>query len=157
MIPSAREQQLAAQLRTAEADRDGAYRERAHLTAWLATIHPAVIAPATDIDEPGWQLLYVTVGGQQLSWHIHPRDADLYTHVEHVDPTDPRAQWDGHTTTEKYATIRGLTFTELRGDDQGGKAEARAADYEQVIQSQRDELLKARAAGRPVPTSSAHA
>jgi hypothetical protein len=100
---------------TAEAERDGAYRERAHLTAWLATVHPAVITPATDIDEPGWQILYITAGGRQLSWHIHPQDADLYAHVEHVQPDDPRALWDGHTTEQKYAAIREMTFGELRG------------------------------------------
>ncbi|MFE6500740.1 hypothetical protein [Kitasatospora sp. NPDC057738] len=113
--------------RLAEADRDGAYRERAHLTAWLATIHPAVITPAVDIDEDGWQLLYITVGGRQLSWHIHPRDAELYAHVEHVDPADPRAQWDGHTAAEKYQVIRELTFAELRGDARAEQAEARIA------------------------------
>ncbi|MFB7672907.1 hypothetical protein ACFC26_16015 [Kitasatospora purpeofusca] len=126
------QQQLAQQLaderaarQTAEAARDGAYRERAHLTAWLAVIHPAVITDAPDINEPGWQLLYLAAGGRQLSWHIAPRDADLYAHVEHVDPTDPRAHWDGHTTDQKYETIRSLTFNELRGDDRAEQAEAR--------------------------------
>jgi DNA-binding CsgD family transcriptional regulator len=99
----------------AEAARDGAYRERAQLTAWLATIHPAVITPAPDVDDPGWQILYLTAGGRQLSWHIAPRDADLFTHVEHVGPDDPRAQWDGHTTEQKYQAIRSMTFGDLCG------------------------------------------
>lgn len=99
-----------------EAERDAAYRERAHLTAWLATTHPAVITPAPDIDEPGWQILYLAAGGRQLSWHIAPRDADLYTHVEHVPADDPRAQWDGHTTEQKYQAIRAMTFSQLRGE-----------------------------------------
>ncbi|MFF5670288.1 hypothetical protein ACFY8S_09145 [Streptomyces hygroscopicus] len=92
----------------AEAERDQAYRERAHLLAWIAALHPAnaVITPADDIEEPGWQLLYLLVGGWQMSWHIAPRDAELFAHVEHVDPTDPRAQWDGHSTNEKYERIR---------------------------------------------------
>ncbi|MFF5589701.1 hypothetical protein [Streptomyces hygroscopicus] len=92
----------------AEAERDAAYRERAHLLAWLAALHPAnaVITSADDIEEPGWQLLYLLVGGWQMSWHIAPRDAELFAHVEHVDPTDPRAQWDGHSTNEKYERIR---------------------------------------------------
>ncbi|MFJ6616659.1 hypothetical protein ACIQOW_03620 [Kitasatospora sp. NPDC091335] len=106
---------LIARAEQAEAERDGAYRERAHLTAWLATIHPAVIAPAVDIDEDGWQILYLTVSGRQFSWHIHPNDADLYHHVEHVPAEDPRAQWDGHTTDQKYQTIREMTFSGLRG------------------------------------------
>lgn len=86
-------------------DLNGAYRERAQLLAWLATFAPAVITPATDTDEPGWQLLYLNPGHTQLSWHISPRDADLFAHVEHVDPADPRAQWDGHSTEEKYERI----------------------------------------------------
>jgi hypothetical protein len=93
-----------------EGERDGAYRERAQLLAWLATIHPAVIAPAPDIDEDGWQILYLTPGGNQLSWHIAPRDAELMAHVEHVPADDPRAQWDGHTTEQKYERIRSLTI-----------------------------------------------
>lgn len=92
----------------AEAERDQAYRERAHLLAWLSALHPAnaVITPATDVDEPGWQLLYLLVGGWQMSWHIAPSDAGLFAHVEHVDPSDPRAQWDGHTTEAKYQRIQ---------------------------------------------------
>jgi hypothetical protein len=93
----------------AAAERDGAYRERAQLLAWLATAHPAVLAPAPDVDEPGWQILYLNADGQQLSWHIHPRDAELYGNVEQVRADDPRAQWDGHTTAEKYQRIRTLT------------------------------------------------
>jgi hypothetical protein len=91
-----------------EIERDQAYRERAHLLAWLAALHPAnaVITPAPDVDEPGWQLLYLLVGGYQMSWHIAPRDSDLFNHVEHVAADDPRAQWDGHSTTEKYERIQ---------------------------------------------------
>lgn len=91
-----------------EAERDGVYRERAQLLAWLATLVPAVITPATDVDEPGWLLLYLHTAAGQLSWHIAPRDVELFAHVEHVPADDPRAQWDGHTTDEKYERIRGL-------------------------------------------------
>ncbi|MEU8473729.1 hypothetical protein [Streptomyces hygroscopicus] len=92
----------------AEAERDQAYRERAHLLAWLAALHPAnaVITTAADIDEDGWQLLYLLVGGWQMSWHIAPRDGALFEHVEHVDPGDPRAQWDGHSTDQKYRRMQ---------------------------------------------------
>lgn len=92
-----------------EAERDAAYRERAHLIAYLTTLHPAVIAPALDLDEPGWWIAYLTIGGRQASWHISPRDAGLFAHVERVDPDDPRAQWDGHTTDAKYARLQELT------------------------------------------------
>lgn len=92
------------------AERDGAYRERAHLVALLAAMtNGAVIAPAPDVDEPGWQIAYLTTGGTQASWHIAPRDADLFSAVEHVAEDDPRAQWDGHTTEAKYQRIQAHT------------------------------------------------
>lgn len=89
-------------------DLDGAYRERAQLLAWIAALHPssAVITQSPDVDEDGWQLLYLMAGGWQMSWHIHPRDADLFRHVTVVDVTDPRAQWDGHGTEQKYERMR---------------------------------------------------
>jgi hypothetical protein len=99
----------------ARAERDQAYRERAHLVALLAAQHPAVIAPALDLDEPGWWIVYLTIGGHQCSWHISPRDAGLFTHVERVEPDDPRAQWDGHTTEQKYQHITAHTAQLTKG------------------------------------------
>src|SRR4051812_10082515 len=96
---------LAKKIKAVEAERDGAYRERAQLLALLASLHPSVIAPAPDVDEDGWQILYLRIGGKQASWHIAPRDAELYAHVEHVPVDDRRAQWDGHTTEQKYEHI----------------------------------------------------
>lgn len=93
-----------------EAERDGAYRERAHLLAWLATHYPAVMVPALDLPEAGWWLLYITAPTGQMSWHISPRDAGLLAHVERIEPDDPRARWDGHTTEEKYDRIRALSL-----------------------------------------------
>jgi hypothetical protein len=94
----------------AELERDGAYRERAHLVALLAAMTDgAVITYATDVDEPGWQIVYLTFGGRQASWHISPRDADLFAHVERVEHDDPRGHWDGHTTEEKYEGIAAWT------------------------------------------------
>lgn len=96
----------------AETERDCAYRERAQLLAWLAAIHPAVRTLAPDIDEPGWQILYInpTTGGQ-MSWHIAPGDIELFDHVEYVRASsgDQRALWDGHTTETKYQRISELT------------------------------------------------
>ncbi|MGV9282148.1 hypothetical protein [Streptomyces sp. NPDC003730] len=94
----------------AEQERDGAYRERAHLLALLAALtDDAVITYAPDVEEPGWQIVYLQLGGHQASWHISPRDADLFAHVERVDVEDPRAQWDGHTTEAKYEQIAAWT------------------------------------------------
>ncbi|MGW4728889.1 hypothetical protein ACWEQC_06860 [Streptomyces shenzhenensis] len=90
-------------------ERDGAYRERAQLLAWLAALHPstAVITPAADVtDEDGWHLLYLVAGGWQMSWHIAPHDVPLFKHVTAVDTADPRVQWDGHGTEQKYERLR---------------------------------------------------
>ncbi|MDX3009617.1 hypothetical protein [Streptomyces caniscabiei] len=106
------------QINALTAERDGVYRERAQLLALLAALHPSVIAPASDVDEDGWQILYLRIGGKQASWHIAPRDADLYAHVEHVPADDRRAQWDGHTTEQKYAHIgqhAAQLYAEARG------------------------------------------
>ncbi|MBM9509967.1 hypothetical protein [Actinacidiphila acididurans] len=87
-------------------ERDGAYRERNALAALAAgQAESAVVAPATDVPEPGWQILYLVLHGRQCSWHFGPRDADLIEHLEHVPADDPRAQWDGHTTEAKYEHI----------------------------------------------------
>ncbi|WP_435601295.1 hypothetical protein [Streptomyces sp. C10-9-1] len=95
----------------AEQERDAVYRERHWLLGWLAAEHTAVIVPALDISEPGWQLLYLYAGDTQMSWHIGPADATLFAHVTRVATDDPRARWDGHTTAEKYAAIQRLTTT----------------------------------------------
>jgi hypothetical protein len=121
----------------AEIERDTAYRERAQLLAWLAVLYPSVIAPAPDIDEPDWQVLYLTAGGKQMSWHIAPRDVDLFMHVKHVAVDDSRAQWDGHTTEEKYWRIRSLTFGEMNATQlveahAAGVAEGRKAGRDAV-------------------------
>lgn len=90
-----------------EAERDDVYRERAHLVALIAggLAEQAVIVPATDVDEPGWQILYATLHGRQCSWHIAPGDAALFEYFDHVPADDSRAQWDGHTTEAKYDHI----------------------------------------------------
>lgn len=101
----------------AEEERDGAYRERAQLLAWLTALYAshAVLVPALDIDdEDGWHLLFFNVAGRQMSWHISPRDTELFKHVELVDVGDARAQWDGHTTDEKYQRIRTMPWGEMR-------------------------------------------
>lgn len=99
--------QLTKRAEQAEAERDGAYSERAHLVALLAAMTDgAVIAPAPDVEALGWQIAYLNIGGRQASWHIAPRDAELFEATERVPADDPRAQWDGHSTEDKYARIR---------------------------------------------------
>jgi hypothetical protein len=97
-------------LERAQAERDAAYRERAQCVALLAALTDgAVVAPAPDVEEPGWQIAYLNLGGRQASWHISPRDADVVEPLEHVAVDDPRAQWDGHTTEAKYAGMAAFT------------------------------------------------
>jgi len=80
------------------------YRERAHLTAFLAACYPSVLCP--DQDDDGYLILYVDTPAGQLSWHVHVDDAeDLLGHVQE----DEAAEWDGHTTEQKYERLDGLT------------------------------------------------
>ncbi|MEU1309475.1 hypothetical protein ABZ419_11350 [Streptomyces cinnamoneus] len=100
------EEQLRQRLAVVEAERDAVYRERAHLVAYLAALHPSHIGN-TDPDAPDWAVVIVEAPGGQLSWHIAERDLDLF---EHVMPTNRICRgWDGHTTDEKYERIRTLT------------------------------------------------
>ncbi|MFF2964274.1 coiled-coil domain-containing protein [Streptomyces sp. NPDC057963] len=82
------------------------YRERAHLVAHLAALHPSHIG-CTDPCSPDWPIVIIETPAGQMSWHIWLRDMDLFVHVP---PTNPRSStWDGHTTDEKYQRLRDLT------------------------------------------------
>ncbi|WP_406501545.1 hypothetical protein OHA04_27400 [Streptomyces sp. NBC_01590] len=85
---------------------DALYRERAHLVALLAALHPSHIGH-TDPNLPDWAVVTVETPAGQMTWHIAERDMDLFTHVQ---PTNRIYRgWDGHTTKEKYARMRDLT------------------------------------------------
>ncbi|MEU3656449.1 hypothetical protein AB0E67_27310 [Streptomyces sp. NPDC032161] len=85
---------------------DATYRERAHLVALLAALHPSHIGH-TDPNTPEWAVVTIETPAGQMTWHIAPRDMDLFTHVQ---PTNRICRgWDGHTTDEKYARMRDLT------------------------------------------------
>lgn len=112
--------QLTLQLQEMTRVKDEAYLERAKLLAWRVAsaitqhnpIEPwdVVMAPATDVTEPGWWLLFMKTPMGQLSWHLSPDQVKLFDFVTRVEPEDPRAQWDGHTTPEKYGRIQGLIW-----------------------------------------------
>ncbi len=97
-----------------EAALGGALRQRNHLAAWLAALHPSVLAPAPDAGE-GWHRLFLRAGGWQFTWHIPPADLALFDHVQRVPAGDARARWDGHTTDQMYLRIR--THTAVLGLD----------------------------------------
>ena len=88
-----------------EAERDGAYRERARLVALLAAQYPSHIGH-TDASAPDWAVVTVELPTGQACWHVAPADMDLFAHVE---PTPRYARgWDRHTTEEKYERIAKL-------------------------------------------------
>ncbi|MEU6140165.1 hypothetical protein ABZ848_07380 [Streptomyces sp. NPDC047081] len=105
--------ELRARLADVEAGQAGLHRERAHLLGWLAALHhrDALLTAAPDVDEPGWKLLHLDVAGHGLSWHIAPRDVELFEHVTSVPFSDPRVRRDGGTTEETYRRIRSLTLS----------------------------------------------
>ncbi|MFD8820812.1 hypothetical protein ACFV1C_00335 [Streptomyces sp. NPDC059605] len=85
---------------------DATYRERAHLVAHLAALHPSHIGH-TDPAAPDWAVVTIETPAGQMTWHIADRDMDLFTHVQ---PTNRICRgWDGHTTDEKYQRMRDLT------------------------------------------------
>lgn len=89
------------------------YRERAQLVAYLASRFPAVIA-YSDPAEPDWPVIYIIGPTGQMSWHLHRSDLPLFPHVPTVPADNPRAQWDGHSTPEKYQRLANLTEYECQ-------------------------------------------
>ncbi|MFB7443093.1 hypothetical protein ACFC01_33140 [Streptomyces mirabilis] len=83
----------------------GILRERNHLAAWLAALHPSVLAAAPDAGD-GWHRLFLRAGGWQFTWPIPPADLALFDHVRRVPASDARARFDGHTIAQKYLRIR---------------------------------------------------
>ncbi|MET7889957.1 hypothetical protein [Streptomyces mirabilis] len=83
----------------------GVLRERNHLAAWLAALHPSVLAAAPDAGD-GWHRLFLRGGGWQFTWPIPPADLALFDHVQRVPANDARARFDGHTAAQKYLRIR---------------------------------------------------
>lgn len=83
---------------------DKVYRERNALVAFLASKYGGVLVEDSE-DCPGWGIVYIETKFGQLSWHIPPRDFDLFDCVDRelIHP------WDGHTTEEKYERLKRLT------------------------------------------------
>lgn len=96
-----------------QADRDRAYRERAHLVAHLASLYASHIG-YTDPDAPDWAVVIIQTPTGQMSWHIAPDDLELFEHVQTTFP-GRSPKWDGHTTEQKYERLRKLTERRKRG------------------------------------------
>ena len=82
--------------------RNEAYTERNRLVALLASIFPSrVDKTAIEGWDPEWHnCVYVDFPWGQASWHFHDGDARLFEHLQEAP-----AQWDGHTTEQKYEAI----------------------------------------------------
>lgn len=91
-----------------EAERDRAYRERAHLVAHFASLYPSHIGHA-DPDAPDWAVVTIETPTGQMSWHVAPADMDLFRHIQASDYN--WRPWDGHTTDEKYERLQRLAAT----------------------------------------------
>jgi len=80
------------------------YRERSYLVAFFARCYDSYLAEPQDA-EPGFsRCVYVQTREGQLSWHIADSDLDLFEGM----PKQDVANWDGHTTEEKYERLKDL-------------------------------------------------
>ena len=94
-------------LNATETERDGAYRERNAVVAALFRVggYEVSVMPAPDAD--GWWIVYAKTPQGQVSWHVSPVDIRLFDGFPRRD-----AEWDGHTTDEKYERLAALASTE---------------------------------------------
>lgn len=106
----------AADGRPRQAQQIGIYRERAFLIAHIAALYPSAIVYGADPENPGWPVIYITTARGQLSWHLSSDDLDLFAHVP-VREGDEAPVWDGHTTSEKYWRLAGLTYEQSGYDE----------------------------------------
>lgn len=84
---------------------DAAYRERDQLVAALSKIWPSRIGIDENESPDWWYVVYVDSPAGQLSWHIptHERK-EFFGHLS----VDLGANWDGHTTEEKYRRLASI-------------------------------------------------
>jgi hypothetical protein len=132
---------------TYERERDDAYRERAHLLAWLAALHrsSAVLAPVTDAPDEDRHRLHLMAGGRWLSWRIAHRDLPLFHHVPYAESARARTRGaDGETETT-YAHVR--RHTHLLALDGAGDPGSDAAGDPRSDDAGRPEAVNARRRG----------
>lgn len=84
---------------------DPVYAERNQLVAALSKIFPSG-QKKTAIegwDEAWHNCIYIELPTGQVSWHIHDREMEQFSHL-------PRyyGEWDGHDTPEKYRRVAAL-------------------------------------------------
>ncbi len=93
------------------AQKDVAYKERDKCLALAARLAQSAgyicgIGKHQPEDEPGWEgwtnVVFMELGGKQLSWHIHDSELSMFDFLPRV-----KWKWDGHTTGEKYERLLG--------------------------------------------------
>lgn len=116
------------------------HRERAHLVAYLASQHTALISYA-DPDEPDWPVIYISTAEGQMSWHLSEDDLDLFGPIPFVGPD--KVTWDGHTTEEKYARLDRLTdrpYARQRWVVVGGTPQTDREDHMSYVDHIREQI-----------------
>lgn len=92
-------------VKSLEATKNQAYKERNVLVCLLSKIFPSWLGrhPAEDKDwEDDWRwIVFIMLPAGQCSWHIHDSEYQDYAHLAE----DKKGKWDGHTTEEKYNRI----------------------------------------------------
>jgi hypothetical protein len=100
-----------------ERDKDGAYDERNRCVAAMAYMAVGLGWRAGlgrhDPNDAAWDrewlnIVYIDTPNGQASWHIHDRDVPLFGGLPRYD-----SQWDGHSTSEKYARLEQLRTTTI--------------------------------------------
>ncbi|MBQ1094189.1 hypothetical protein [Streptomyces sp. B93] len=104
-------------------------RERAHLLAWLAALHPATAVLTVDPGSEGVRRLRLVVGGWPMSWPLRSADLPLFGHVRHAGPGTPPATPDGDDGADQEEWLRrhtqllaleGAVHSALTGHDTTG-------------------------------------
>lgn len=85
---------------------DPIYQERDRLVAALSKVYPSYLKlhPADEPWDDDWRtIVFIELPTGQASWHIHDSEVKLFTHLLWGG-----AEWDGHTTEEKYRRVDAL-------------------------------------------------
>ncbi|WP_432057793.1 hypothetical protein [Streptomyces sp. bgisy022] len=103
-------------------------RERAHLLAWLAALHPAsaVLTPLTGPGQgpQGAYRLCLVAGGWHLSWRIAPGDLALFAHVPPGPEPVPHPVPDGDAPDQEAVIRRHTQLLACEGTLSAGFAAA---------------------------------
>lgn len=92
---------LEAAVEQLETTKDGVYKERNQLLAFISKVRPSSLERHIGKDwEDDWRwIVFINIDGKALSWHIHDSELDMFNHLVR----DAKIyKWDGHTNEEKY-------------------------------------------------------